>query len=673
MYLYLLNIGISPPARIIGALSFAFSGFMMTKLEWSTGGQAGMWLPLLLLLIDKIIKNPSFLKVFFGSLVLAIINLAGHFQVPVYVLGFCFIYSFFRIINLKDKKNLKTKVLFLLLILVFGIGIAACQLLPSFELYKFSIRESEGYIKDYNFGLLPFRHLFTFLAPDFYGHPATMNYWGFWNYHEMAGYFGLIPLIFALGAAFLRRDRQTTFFLVFSLVVLSFILPTPWAKIPYIFSLPAIGTSAATRLFFLFGFLVSTLAALGADGIFRNWQKIKIKFLKQIGFVLLIFLGITIGVLISLLIYKKALFFEGSEIVFSQFITQQKNQAVVSLRNLILPWGLLLSFSFLLALGFLKKESKIIFCFFWGGVIFLTAFDLFRFGWKYNPFVKKDFLFPSTPVMEYLQKQEKPFRVLFEDRIVPSNMWIPYRLESPVGYDPIYPQRTAEFLMFINGGNFKNPTGRYADIKRFDSPLVDLINTKYILALKYDESGHISPQGKRLLKFQLPKLKLVFEDKSVQILENTAVLPRAFIVYDHKVETDQGKILEALLEPEFDLRKKIVLEEPIPQALKEGQVNQVTYNQKINGESEVSINHSGDGLLFVSDSYYLGWEAFVDGRQTKIYRANYNFRAVIVPAGEHQVVFKYKPQSFKIGLYLSGGTLLVILAGGIIFWKRKKI
>lgn len=643
MYFYLSSLKISSVPSIIGALSFAFCGFMMTKLEWATGGQAGMWLPLFLILVDQIIKKPSFLKIILASLVLATINLGGHFQVPVYVLGFSFVYAVFRIINLEEKKHLKIKILSLLAVLIFGFTLVAFQLLPTLELYKLSIREGEGYIKGYNFGLLPFKHLVVFLAPDFFGHPSTLNYSGFWNYHEMTGYFGLIPLIFALSAIFLKKDKQTIFFSILTLTILSFILPTPWAKIPYLFSFPAIGTSSATRLFFLLGFLASTMAAFGSDALFKNWSKAKSKFLKQMILIFLVLLGITVIAL--------------------------SHKMMVSLRNLILPWGLFLAFFFMFLMTFLKDKRKPLLLFFWFSVIFLTVFDLFRFGWKYNPFIKKEMLFPTTPIIEYLQKQEKPFRVLAEKGIMPSNMWISYKLDFPVGYDPIYPQRTATFLTVASGGKFENPAGRYGEIKQFDSPLVDLMNVKYLLVSKDKQEKNNNLEEKILL----PKFRLVFEDRSVQVFENTTALPRAFIVYNYEIQKDGAKIFESLLRSDFDLSKQITLEEILPFSLKEGVINEVSYSSKTNGDSEVLVDQSGDGLLFVSDSYYPGWQAFVDGEETKIYRADYNFRAVVVPAGEHKVIFKYKPKSFKIGVYLSSGALILILVGRIFFWKRNKI
>ncbi|MBM3135063.1 MAG: hypothetical protein FJZ89_07250, partial [Chloroflexi bacterium] len=73
----------------------------------------------------------------------------------------------------------------------------------------------------------------------------------------------------------------------------------------------------------------------------------------------------------------------------------------------------------------------------------------------------------------------------------------------------------------------------------------------------------------------------------------------------------------------------------------------------------------------LGDSYFPGWLATVDGKESKIYRADGNFRAVAVPAGEHKVVFKYSPLSFRLGLFTSTmAAIVVLLALGALAWRR---
>jgi len=66
--------------------------------------------------------------------------------------------------------------------------------------------------------------------------------------------------------------------------------------------------------------------------------------------------------------------------------------------------------------------------------------------------------------------------------------------------------------------------------------------------------------------------------------------------------------------------------------------------------------------LVLSDTYYPGWEVYVDEKRDKIYKANYCFRAVALSKGKHKVKFAYNPLSFRIGLYVSLTTLLLIIS-----------
>ena len=83
---------------------------------------------------------------------------------------------------------------------------------------------------------------------------------------------------------------------------------------------------------------------------------------------------------------------------------------------------------------------------------------------------------------------------------------------------------------------------------------------------------------------------------------------------------------------------------------------------------ELSVNSREERLLFLSDSYFPGWKAYVNGKKTPIHRANYLFRAIVIEPGKHKVRFEYDPFSFKLGLVI---TLLSILICGITFFKYR--
>ena len=88
----------------------------------------------------------------------------------------------------------------------------------------------------------------------------------------------------------------------------------------------------------------------------------------------------------------------------------------------------------------------------------------------------------------------------------------------------------------------------------------------------------------------------------------------------------------------------------------------------------VNIQASLDspGILVLADSFYPGWNAYVNGRQEKIYRANLFFRGVQLSPGTHTVQFRYEPRAFAIGRAVSVITLLLIVAFFILLYLRKR-
>ena len=93
---------------------------------------------------------------------------------------------------------------------------------------------------------------------------------------------------------------------------------------------------------------------------------------------------------------------------------------------------------------------------------------------------------------------------------------------------------------------------------------------------------------------------------------------------------------------------------------------------------DLGVNASGNNFLFLGDTYmtgetdyklfkvHTGWKAFIDGAETKIYRANHGFRGIVVPKGKHKVEFTYQPESFFISKYLSLTFSSLIILGLII-------
>jgi uncharacterized membrane protein YfhO len=187
--------------------------------------------------------------------------------------------------------------------------------------------------------------------------------------------------------------------------------------------------------------------------------------------------------------------------------------------------------------------------------------------------------------------------------------------------------------------------------------MMNLAGVKY--ALVEEDSGY-------------PGWIRVFAGGGVAIYENESVLPRAFIVHHAEVISSEQAVLERLLSDDFDPSATVILEEEPPLGL--DQVSPPS-EPDLRGAGialysphrvVIEANLKADGFLVLSDAYYPGWKVSVDGRETRIYQADYLFRAVPLDLGRHVVEFRYRPLSFSIGLAISLVTA-AILSGLVVY------
>ena len=160
-------------SNITASIIYGMSAFAVCWSQFMNAGFAMIYLPLILYLI----KQKKYLFLPFAYFLLMT---SGHMQAFIYGVVFSFVYFAYE-----NWHQFKPKtILPFLMATAIGFGYMAIQILPTLELSSRSIRFSENYISGYNFGLLPLSKFITFLSPDFFGNPATNNYWGFFNYHE---------------------------------------------------------------------------------------------------------------------------------------------------------------------------------------------------------------------------------------------------------------------------------------------------------------------------------------------------------------------------------------------------------------------------------------------------------------------------------------------------------
>ncbi len=609
LYIYLCHLKINKYASTIGALVFAFCGFNVAWLEWNTIGHVLLWLPLMLLAIDKIVKENNKKKYWCAVLIFSLVSsfFAGHLQTFFYV----FIIQLVHFLStwIACGKNKKVFISFFILYFSFFI-LTEIQWIPTLQFILLSARDSNQQNWQMAGWFIPWEHLVQFIAPDFFGNPTTLNYWGVWNYGEFIGYIGILPLIMAIFCLFFRRDKKTLFFGSAFFLSLLFALPTVIGQIPFMLHIPFLSTAQPTRLLSIVDFSLAVLCGLGIDYFLKNKKGLPYV-LFFLGF---LFAGIWIFVLLGKDIWNVTV-----------------EHMAIARRNLFFPTGIFVALivcsSFI---HFFSNKRKKLILVVYIIMVGITCFDLFRFAEKFIPFTPKEYLFPTTETISFLQKNLGNYRFMTtNDQILPPNFSVIYRLQSVDGYDPLYLRRYAELISASERGrpDVTSPFGfnRIITPHNYDSKIIDLLGVKYILSLSEINS---------------PKLKKVFQEGHTIVYENMQVLPRVFFVSKLAYGSTKEDVIRMAMRSNINLLKKAILEEQDGQS-----IDVVAQSQKPNivyySENKVVIEteSKGSSFLVLTDSYYPTWHVTVDGEKTKIYRTDYNFRGLFVPNGKHKIVF----------------------------------
>jgi len=633
MFLFLKDLKLASIASVFGAVILPFTGFFIAWLTWGTVIASAMWLPLTLLSINKLKAKVSGL--WFLILVFTLVQslLSGHWQTAFYVSSCAFFYFLFLLLKSRNLRgSLVIFAAFILAVLIAGV-----QLVPSLEFIKYSARNiDQGYYPQRPDWFLPPQHLIQLVAPDFFGNPAKYNYWGIWNYAEFVSFIGIVPFVFVL-VSFLKKESKTFFFVILAAVSLMLALANPISKIPYVTHVPLVSSMQPSRIILLFVFSLTVLAAYGFDYFLKEKLKFKIFFPAIIVLI----------VLLALALYT---FLQKDSFPLAGNIDARS----VALRNLVLPITFSLTFLFLMVLRFAKISKKIIIL----AIFLITLADLYRFGYKFTPFSKLSQIFPKTETTAYLASQEKPFRILSTDRrLMHPNISGVYQIESADGYDPLYLQKYGQLVSVWQTSNPKVASGSFNRIitpQKYDSKLVDLLNVKYILSFDEIES---------------PNLIKVFEEGETKVYENLRVLPRAFFAEEIVKAASDKEELAKILDDSFNLSTsatsyKFSFEKQNILA----KVNFEKYTDQVLVLKTVTDKESP---LIISNVFYPGWQAYIDGKKTDIHEVDYMFQSVIIPEGRHEVKFQFRPKSFYNGLYLSILGLFGAILISIFLWKRK--
>jgi len=537
--------------------------------------------------------------------------------------------------------------------ILLALGISAIQILPSLELLQLSARnipQSESLFYGFQ---LPYSHLVTVFAPDFFGNPGVGNAWQP-NYAEFLAYFGIVTLVFAvIGILYRKKNKPIYFFLCLSGLSLLFALPTPFSQALTVLHIPVLDTGSPARILFIFQFSFVVLAAFGVEAYF-----LKKDFVWKSLF-LLIF------------IYASLWIFTMAVHLFPQLAQINANLGVIR-RNLVVPTIILLASFVFIFIGIKNNKYKILM---FACIIILAAVEYQYFLYKFSTFSPLDYFFPSHPLTAYLESTASFDRVYgYDPGRLETNLPTQWHLQSPEGYDSLYVKRYGEL---VNAGSQK-PLTR-SDVLLPDSmPLNDsyakqvLLNILDVRYLSYRDDLAPKIWDPQTWKFPDTRFKLIYQESKWKVYENLNAIPRVSIFYDFTVEKDSSKIISTLFDKNFPYQQKLILEEKLNNfvSLKNTAPTAAKIISYKANEIKIQTNTKAGGLLFLADNFYPGWAATVDNIPTKIYRADYTFRAVLVKAGKHTVIFSYMPESFIYGAFIS--TISLMGTAAILLKKNKK-
>jgi hypothetical protein len=660
-------------AAFLSAAAFMFSGFTATRI-WAGHFElftASIWIPLIFLLFLKALERKSWLWSIFTGAVLAIQFFAGHNQTSFFTILILLLYIVFFHRN---------GFFIFAAIMFFFAAFSAIQLFPTLELISLSTRGGAIPFFMSAYGSFPPEHVIRFLAPDIFGNILQTMYAGdpiLGEIHwEFTYYIGIIPFILAIYGIVKGVNQKTGKILLYITL--------------FIFAIGGI-----TRIIFLQLWKIANSPSNTGSPIVDL-----VKFLRMI---------YTGGISMWNILPFIFIFFIGAWLIFryikAKFIDKAKSNsannemivflALLSLIGLALAFGqysgglyyflykfipgydkfkwparhlIITNFSLcvLAGYGMMRLNKQIIIKFL---LIALLLVDLFWYGSRFLYSMDINEFYPYRRITDILQQEKGMYRVLTLRVVKPgcgyepsclefqANAAIPLHLYNVGGYEPMIIKRYHEFTNIIQGlqlDDFGQAFGqtsiRIKDLSREN--LLKLLNVKYVFG------------GYDLDKCGLDKNSLEVLERSArgEVLLFKNYLPRYMFIQQAKVAKDDADLKNMLTDPNFNPEKSVILEETqSPEVVDDDKdngykIDMVNYSSD---KVELEITFPGRGYLVSSEIYYPGWRVFVDGKESRIYRSNYSFRAVFVPsAGNHKVEFKFMPDSLRRGSLVTFLSLL---------------
>ena len=676
------GLGLGRLSRVISGLAFGLGGYLVARAGFLSINAAVAWLPWMFYFAGQVAspalrreggRGSAWIKF---SLVAALQLLAGHAQTAWYTCLGTFLWAGYwgwldvKPVGQESGNGLPQIILriagFFRTWAVLGSGyllagvLAAVQLLPTAEYLAQSQRASEvtfDYAMTYSFWGW---RLLTLIAPGLFGNPAHGDYWGYANYWEDALYLGLLPLLLAIAAIIgwgrrLGKSRQQTelqkvglssfgvrneavpFLLAFTLMGFLLALGKNTPLYPWLYRhIPTFDMfQAPTRFSLWVAFSLALLAGFGAHA----WRRPQNRALYWTRLGTAGAFAISLGAALTWLLMGE---------VSPTFI-----QAVA----LAGFWGVGAGLLSLLAPptagsepgGQAPDDRRKFTIWVWAVGVFI-ALDLIVAGWGLNPGIPANFY-----------SRKLPANISLRDRLAGRRLYLPIDQEDELKFkrflrfDTFYPDENWDNLRAVLLPNL-NLLDHISSLNNFDP----LVPGRYAVWMR---SLSQAPQETLWKLLDLSGAGMVEEINpaapagvSLRVLPKEIGRRARWVACASYVENDADS-LQAVLDASFDPERLVIIEADdkvdLPDCTQGVALGKVKLLEEKANRLVFEVQSDAPGWLLLADIWYPGWRAQVDQEDSPIFRADYLFRAVWLPEGEHQVVFDYRPLSFWVGFGLS--------------------
>lgn len=603
---------LSTTASLLSSFTFMFSGFFVAHISHLNVIQAASFLPLLFLLSIYIVnqnhKRWTLGLIALYAFVLSQQIFAGFPQMVFLTLFAVFLYcGFLLVIKIRDKKILTfvKPICILIISIALGFLLSSIQLLPTLELTGLSKRDGGlDPAEVLNFSFKP--ELFkTFVDPWAAGSPRDGTYPDYTKFSgaifwENIGYIGILPLIFVLFSLFvIRKNKTVLFFWIFCIVSVLLMLGK-YSPLYVVLVFPPMNFFRIHSRFILLA--IFSLTILSGFGLDYCIQKIK-AVLKQN--TMKVFLPTLVGIFAVTITYVDI-----TRLWFNYHALADVKQWISEPETV----------------SYLKTVDH-------GRFFSLNRFSLWRDHFLEKGWVNSDEYFDARNGLH-------------------PNLSIFYNLPSAEIYTALYTRRWMYFISLIQSG--MNTETVTKSVNKASSNLLSASNITHIIGTKdFNAEGFTKV---------FETVEPVFDFSHLVIYKNENAVDRAYFTNNYTVADTVADVFSMLISTSFEPGNTVIIEKNID--LPKDTTKQNAEIEILTDEHQylsIKLNAPKDGLLVVSDSYYPGWKALVDGKETEILPANINQRAVIIPKGEHTIEFIYTSMSLEKGRIISAVTLAIIV------------